>query len=517
VELFTIEPPRPGTSDKSVDANLTTRVKVSAGPHDVGVVFLKQSSSLLETVRQPLNVHFNFYRHPRIGPAIYQVTIRGPFQGNTATDTPSRRQIFVCYPQDDGEEVACAERILLHLMHRAYRREVTRADLESPMKLFHEGREIGGFEAGIERALSAVLVNPHFLFRMERDPEGIPAGTAYQVSSMELASRLSFFLWSSIPDSELLELATAGELQKPDVLENQVRRMLADERSDSLVRNFAGQWLYLRNLDSVIPDMRLFPDFDDNLRQALRQETELFVDSIIREDRGVLDLIHADYTYLNERLAKHYGIPHVYGSRFRRVSLDEASHRGGLLRHGSILMVTSYATRTSPVLRGNWVLTNLLGSPPPPPPPNVPELEENTVSASLTLRERLEQHRANETCARCHNLIDPIGFALENFDAVGRWRETDNGEPISATGSLSDGVEFVGVAGLEQALSRRPELFVQTLTEKLMTFALGRGLEHYDAPAVRRIVRDAGKEDYRFSNIVVGIVQSVPFQMRSSQ
>ncbi len=504
-------------SDKSVDANLTTRVKVSAGPHDVGVVFLKKSSALLETVRQPLNVHFNFYRHPRIGPAIYQVTIRGPFQGITPTETPSRRQVFVCYPRDEGEELECAERILLHLMRRAYRREATRADLESPMKHFREGDEIGGFDAGIERALSAVLVNPHFLFRIERDPEGIPAGTAYDMSPMELASRLSFFLWSSIPDDELLELAANGELQKPDVLEAQVRRMLADDRSSSLIESFAGQWLYLRNLDSVIPDNRLFPDFDDNLRQALREETELFVESIIHEDGSVLNLINADYTYLNERLAKHYGIPHVYGSRFRRISLDEASRRGGLLRHGSILTVTSYATRTSPVLRGNWVLTNLLGSPPPPPPPDVPELKDNTVSASLTVRQRLEQHRANETCARCHNLIDPVGFALENFDAVGRWRETDSDEPIAATGSLADGTEFVGVSGLEQALLKRPELFVQTLTEKLMTFALGRGLEHYDAPAVRRIVRDARQEDYRFSRIFVGIVQSVPFQMRTAQ
>jgi hypothetical protein len=385
------------------------------------------------------------------------------------------------------------------------------------MKLFHVGDQVGGFDAGIEKALSAALVNPHFVFRIERDPEGVAAGTAYHVSPTELASRLSFFLWSSIPDDELLDLAANGELQKPDVLEAQVRRMLADDRANSLIENFIGQWLYLRNLDSVIPDNRLFPDFDDNLRQALREETELFVESIIREDRSVLDLIHADYTYLNERLAKHYGIPHVYGSRFRRVPVDEASRRGGLLSHGSILTVTSYANRTSPVLRGKWILENVLGSPPPPPPPDVPELKDNTVSSSLTVRERLEQHRANETCARCHNLIDPVGFALENFDAVGRWRETDNDEPISATGNLADGTEFVGVSGLEQAVLARPELFVQTLAEKLMTFALGRGLEHYDAPAIRRIVRDAKKEDYRFSNIIVGIIQSVPFQMRTAQ
>jgi mono/diheme cytochrome c family protein len=517
VELFTIAPPPRGSSDKSVDANLKTRVEVSAGPHDVGVVFPKNPSSLLETVRQPLNVHFNYYRHPRIEPAVYQVTIRGPFNGKSGGDTPSRRRIFVRYPRDKDDEVECADRIILNLMRRAYCREVTRADLKAPMEFFHEGNRKCGFDAGIERALSAVLVSPHFLFRIEREPEGIPADTAYQLPPLELVSRLSFFLWSSIPDDELRKLAMEKQIQQPEVLEAQVVRMLADERSESLIRNFAAQWLYLRNLESVIPDMRLFPDFDDNLRQALRRETELFFESIVREDRSVLDLIKADYTYLNERLAKHYGIPHVYGSRFRRVALDQESRRGGLLRHGSILTVTSYATRTSPVIRGHWVLENLLGSPPPPPPPNVPALEDNTVSASLSVRERLGKHRAHAACASCHNLIDPVGFALENFDAVGRWRETENSEPVFVAGGLPDGSEFVGVSGLEQALLKRPELFVQTLTEKLMTFALGRGLEHYDAPAVRRVVRDSEREDFRFSEIVLGIAKSVPFQMRKSQ
>lgn len=517
VGLFTVKRPPIGSNDKSVDANLTTRVQVSAGPHDVGVAFLKKPSALLETVRQPLNVHYNFYRHPRIEPAVYEVTIRGPYQGSSASQSPSRRRVFVSYPREVGDEAQCAEEILLTLMRRAYRREVSRADLEIPMRFFHEGQEAGGFDAGIERALSTVLVNPNFLFRIERDPEEVPAGTAYQVSPMELASRLSFFLWSSIPDDELLELAADGELQKPSTLEGQVKRMLADDRSESLIRNFAGQWLYLRNLDSIIPDMRLFPDFDDNLRQAFRRETELFFESVVREDRSVLDLIYADYTFLNERLAKHYRVPHVYGSRFRRVGLSEESHRGGLLRQGSILLVTSYATRTSPVLRGRWVLENLLGSPPPPPPPNVPPLVENTVSGSLSVRERLEQHRADADCARCHDIIDPVGFALENFDAVGCWRELEDGEPVSVSGRLPDGTEFEGVAGLEQALLKRPELFVQTMTEKLMTFGLGRGLESYDAPAVRRIVRDTRRENYRFSDIVLGIVTSAPFQMRTTQ
>jgi hypothetical protein len=327
---------------------------------------------------------------------------------------------------------------------------------------------------------------------------------------------LSFFLWSSIPDDELLDLAASGELSRQDVLQQQVRRMLADERSRSLVSNFAGQWLYLRNLEAINPDMRLFPDFDDNLRQAMRQETELFFESIVREDRSVLDLINADYTYLNERLAKHYGIPHVYGSRFRRVSLGDDSRRGGLLRHASILTATSYATRTSPVLRGQWVLKNMIGSPPPPPPDNVPPLEDNTVASNLSVRDRLARHRADPACASCHELIDPPGLALENFDAVGRWREMEAGRRVDASGGLPDGSEFVGPAGLEQALLSRPELFVRTLTEKLMTFALGRGVEYYDAPAVRKIVSAARNDNYRFSQLVLGIVESTPFQMRMS-
>jgi hypothetical protein len=324
-------------------------------------------------------------------------------------------------------------------------------------------------------------------------------------------------LWSSIPDDELLDLAEAGQLSDPQVLEQQTRRMLADPRSRSLVTNFAGQWLYLRNLDSTTPDGRLYPDFDDNLRQAFRRETELLFESVMREDLSVLTLLSADYTYLNERLAKHYGIPHVYGSRFRRVSLDENSKRGGLLRQGSILTVTSYATRTSPVIRGKWILENILGTPPPPPPPNVPALTDNTVSANLPVRERLAQHRADAACASCHKLIDPAGFALENFDAVGRWRDLENGQPVDASGGLPDGSEFIGVDGLERGLLDRPEIFVGTMAEKLLTFAIGRGHEHYDGPAINKIVRESKADDFRFSSLILGIVNSTPFQMRMSE
>src|SRR6266536_2079721 len=401
-------------------------------------------------------------------------------------------------------------------MRRAYRRPITTRDLAGPMEFYRKARAEEGFEAGIESALSAVLVSPEFLFRVEQDPAGAAPNTVYRISDLALASRLSFFLWSSIPDDELLETAIRGELHQPGVLERQVRRMLADSRSGNLVGNFAEQWLYLRNLESLTPDLRLFPDFDDNLRQAFRRETELLFENVLREDRSVLDLLKADYTFLNERLAKHYGIQNVYGSRFRRVALGKDDRRGGLLRQGSILTVTSYATRTSPVIRGKWILENILGTPPPPPLPNVPALKDNTVSASLSVRERLAEHRANPICASCHNLMDPAGFSLENYDAVGRWRSVDEGKPIDASGGLPDGSKFTGVSGLEDGLRNRPELFVGTLTEKLMTFALGRGIETYDAPAVRKIVREAKVENFRFSSIILGIASSTPFTMRKS-
>jgi hypothetical protein len=364
-------------------------------------------------------------------------------------------------------------------------------------------------------ALTAVLTNPEFLFRVESDPKRLPAGGVYRISDMELASRLSFFLWSSIPDDELLDAAAQGKLSQPGELEKQARRMLADRRSFNLANNFAGQWLRLRNIDAVSPSANLFRDFDDNLRQAFRQETELFFDSVLREDRSVLTFLKSDYTFLNERLAKHYGISHVYGSPFRRVALAPESRRGGLLRHGSVLSVTSYATRTSPVLRGVLVLRNILGAPPPAPPPDVPALDESTMAANLPMRERLAAHRSNAACASCHRTIDPVGFSLENYDAVGKWRDLEmEDRPVDASGALPGDSEFRGVDGLEDALLRRPELFVTALTENLLVFALGRGVEYYDAPAVRKIVGDARKDGYRFSSIILGIVKSVPFQMR---
>jgi mono/diheme cytochrome c family protein len=392
---------RPDNDDTLVDKDLKARVRVSAGPHDIGVTFAKDGSSLLETSRQPLQSHYNDRRHPRITPAIDQISLTGPYDAKGAENTPSRRRLFVCRPDAakgvaaPKQEEGCARTILSTLMRRAYRRPVTKADVEGPMAFYRDGRAEGSFDAGIARALSAVLINPEFLFRVETEPKKVAPGSAYRVADLELASRLSFFLWSSIPDDELLDAAIAGKLSRPEELEKQTRRMLADRRSFNLATNFAGQWLRLRNLDAFVPNARLFPDFDDNLRQAFRQETELFFDSVLREDRSVLDLIRADYTFLNERLAKHYGIPNVYGSRFRRVALTPESKRGGLLRQGSVLSVTSYATRTSPILRGVWVLGNIFGAPPPPPLPNVPSLDEGVVSASLPMRQRLAAHRSN--------------------------------------------------------------------------------------------------------------------------
>ena len=514
---FTVLPPKSETDHQTADLHLKARIRSTAGPHALGVTFLKNPSSLLETKRQPFQAHYNMHRHPRMSPAIFQVSITGPYDATGHGDTPSRLRILVCEPHESSEEEACARRILGTLMRRAYRRPVFDADFEKPLSLYREARSDGDFDAGIEMALSAVLVNPRFLFRIESAPPGVAPNSAYRIPDIQLASRLSFFLWSSIPDDELLDLAERGELGKPEVLEQQTLRMLADPRSRCLVTNFADQWLHLRNLESITPDLRLFPDFDDNLRQAFRQETELLFEDVLRNDRSVLDLLKSSYTFLNERLAKHYGIPHVYGSHFRRVELDRGSVRGALLRQGSVLTVSSYATRTSPVIRGKWVLENILGMPPPPPPANVPALKDNTVSSSLSVRERLAEHRANVACAGCHKLMDPVGFSLENFDAVGRWRAFEEGRPIDSTGGLPDGSRFDGVTGLEQALLKRPELFVGTLSEKLLTFALGRGVEFYDAPAIRKIVRDARAKNDRFSTLIVGIATSTPFTMRKSE
>jgi len=518
VAEFEIKPP--GSADFSkVDAHLKARLTVDGGPGKIGVTFVKQSASLLESRRDPYAAQYNMHRHPRRSPAVYQVTITGPHGFRETGGSPSHQRIFTTRPAsaDAGDEERAAEEILRPLLRQAYRRPVTPEDLIGPMTFFREGREDGGFNEGIEQALAAILVSPRFLLRIENDPAEMAAGTVYPLDELTLASRLSFFLWASLPDAELLDLAERGELLKPGTLASQVRRMLADPKARALVTNFADQWLHLRNLDSVTPDLRLFPDFDDNLRQAFRQETERFFASVADEDRSVLELISADYTYLNERLAKHYGIPHIHGSHFRRVTLGPDHQRGGLLRHGSILSVTSYANRTSPVIRGNWILANILGTPTPPPPADIPALEDAVVSESLPMRERLAVHREDRSCATCHNLMDPIGFSLEQFDAVGRWRTFEGDVPVDASGGLPDGRKFSGIDALERGLLDRPELFARTVTEKLLTYALGRGLEAHDAPAVRRIVRQAAESNYRLSDIILGIAESVPFTMRKTQ
>lgn len=518
VKVFTVTPPPKGNDHHLVDKDLNIRVPVKAGPHIVSVAFLKTPSLLLETERQPYQAHFNMDRHPRIRPALYSVSVNGPYAAAGPGDTPSRRQIFVCKPAQTKDEDACAKLILAKLARRAYRRPVNDSDIRRPFRFYQDARKEAGFEAGIEMGLSAMLISPEFLFRVEQDPAGIATNTAYKVSEVELASRLSFFLWSSIPDDELLNLAVKGRLRTPEILNAQVKRMLADNRSRALVTNFAEQWLQLRRLAAITPDMRTFPDFDDNLRKAFLTETDLFVESIMREDRSVLDLIRANYTFVNERLAKHYGLPNIYGSRFRKVSFTDNAERGGLLRQGSVLMVTSYATRTSPVIRGKWILDNVLGAPPQPPPPFVPALKEHNGGAKVqTMRERIAEHRANPACSGCHNVMDPLGFSLENYDAVGRWRKMEENMPIDSSGGLPDGSKFTGVAGLQKALLNRPEIFARTVTEKLLTYGTGRGVESYDGPSVRKILREAEPTDYRFSSIVMGIVQSTPFQMRRSK
>ena len=520
LEVFRVMPVESVGDHATADVHLRMRVPVKAGRRDIGVTFLQKSSSLIETARQPYQARFNYYRHPRIQPAVYSVTVLGPYDVSGSGSTPSREKVFTCHDPTE----ACAEQILQRLARAAYRRPVAATDLKRPMDFFRRAqREEGDFDAGIERALAAILVSPEFLFRVERDPADAKPGSVYEVDDLTFASRLSFFLWSSIPDDELLDAAEAGKLSDPEELERQVRRMLADSRSKSLTSSFAAQWLYLRNLEAARPDMRLFPDFDDNLRQAMRTETELFFDSVLREDRPVVELLEADYTFLNQRLAKHYGIPHIYGSHFRRVDFsgdddDGTVRRGGLLRHASILTVTSYATRTSPVIRGNWVLENILGIPPPPPPPNVPALEEKSAAGKArSVRERLAAHRDKPACSGCHQLMDPVGFSLENYDAVGRWRSEEGGLPIDSAGGFPDGSEFDGVEGLEGAIVARPEIFTSVLIEKLLTYALGRGVEMSDAPAVRKIVGEGQENDYRFSSVILGITKSEPFQMRRAR
>ena len=514
---------------QDLDAKLEIRIPVKAGPRDVGLSFLKKPSAEVDTVYagafspRQLALKRPFYRpyagglgndDTRFQPHLASVTISGPFNARVSPETTSRQRIFVCRPAQASSEPACAARILRTLARRAFRRPVVDADLKPLLKFFEEGRA-EGFDAGIQLAVQRLLVSPEFLFRVERDPAVSPTGGVYRIGDLELASRLSFFLWSSIPDDELLDLAGRGRLRNPQVLEQQVRRMLADPRARAFVGNFTGQWLYLRNLPAVSPDPNLFPDFDENLRLSFRREVELFFDSLLQEDRSALDLLTADHTFVNERLAEHYGIPSVKGSHFRRVVLSD-DHRRGLLGKGAILATTSYPHRTSPVLRGKWILENLLGAPPPPPPPDVPDLKDKDATGQvLSMRDRMVQHRANPVCASCHATMDPLGFSLENFDAVGKWRTRgESFAPIDASGSLPDGTDFQGVVGLRQALLGQRELFLRNFTEKLLVYALGRGLESSDAPAVRKIVRDAAPDEYRLSAVLMGVVQSQPFQMR---
>jgi len=531
-------------SDVDASTDWEVRTPIKAGFRDIGVTFVATTHAQAEDILQP------YLRPPGIsafkltrmggyrGPYVAQLSYTGPFNATVATGpTPSRERIFVCEPPSRADveksvsgqiesgvypemirnqELPCAKQILSTLARRAYRRPVTDADITPLLQFFSMGSADAGFDKGIQLALERILSSPEFLFRIQRDPENVAPNTAYQIGSLELASRLSFFLWSSIPDDELIDTASQGEgLHDQEVLEHQVRRMLADPRADALVTNFVGQWLRLRNVAGTNPNTRLFMDYDETLRRALKRETELFVESIMREDRSVLDLLNADYTFVNERLARHYGIPNIYGSRFRRVQVTD-ENRQGILGHGSILTVTSQANRTSPVVRGKFILDNFLGAPPPPPPPDVPALEETQLQG--TLRQRMEQHRENPVCASCHKVIDPMGFPLENFDAVGAWRHEEAGMTIDAAGIMPDGTEFQGVAGLREVLSGKASgLFIATLTERLMTYALGRGVEFYDAPALRKITRNVTDQQYKFSSLILSVVNSVPFQMRQSE
>jgi len=500
--------------------NLEVRIPVKAGPQIVTVAFLKRTLAPPEDLMQPILRSTFDPSDPKGLPHVLNVTIAGPFNPKGAGETPSRERVFTCHPSKENEELPCARKILSVLARRAYRRPVNANDLEPLLSFYQTARNStgGNFEAGIEMALRRILASPQFVYRFERDPANLAPDTLYKVSDTELASRLSFFLWSSIPDDQLLELAAQGKLKDPAVYEKQVKRMLADPKANSLVTNFASQWLYLRNLRGVAPDFETFPDFDDNLRQAFRRETEMFFESIVREDRNVMDLLRADYTFVNERLARHYGIPNVYGSDFRRVQLADERRRG-LLGQGSILTVTSVATRTSPVQRGKWVMENILNTPPNPPPANVPPLKENASgSAALSVRERMEAHRANPTCAACHKVLDTYGFVLDNFDGIGAYREvSEAGKPIDSAVVLPDGTKANGPETLRNDLLGKPRVFVGTMTEKMLTYALGRGLEYYDVPAVRKIVNESATQDYKFSALVMGVAKSMPFQMRRAE
>lgn len=490
---------------------------VKAGPRVIGATFPREMWEA-EGVQQPrlFGYQLAVTELPDGNPGIGSVEIEGPLSIDGSGITPSRQQIFSCEPISADQEPACARQILSSLARRAYRRAVTENDVQGLMEFYKQGQLEGGFETGIQFALERLLVSPDFLFRIEQDPRNAEPDSMYPVTDTELASRLSFFLWSSLPDDELLDLVERGELRDPGVLETQVKRMMSDSRSSGFIENFVGQWLYLRNLDGIYPDPAAFPEFDENLREAFQRETELFIDDQIRSDRSLRELLSADYTYVNERLAEHYGIPKIYGNRYRKVML-EGAERGGLFGHGSLMMVTSYPNRTSPVLRGKFVLENLLGGPPPEPPPNVPALETSNDGKQLTMREAMAMHRENPACRVCHAAMDPIGFSLENYDAVGKWRTQFAGQAIDASGLLPDGNTFDGPDGLRGLLLERPDDFVGTITEKLMRFALGRSLEYYDMPEVRGIVRAAREDDYRWSSVILGVIKSAPFQMRGTE
>ena len=506
------------------DANMRVRFPATAGPHVVSVTFVRrftEPEGVLQPRQSSFAVAVNEMRDGNA--AVDKVAIGGPYVSHGPGDTPSRRAIFSCQPatNSNSDEERCAQEILSGLARRAYRRPLEEFDLSSLMNFYRMGRSDGSFDAGIQLALERLLISPDFLFRVERDPIDSDPGTIYALTDLEIASRLSYFLWSSGPDDELLALAERSRLNDPAILEQQVIRMLADPRATALVQNFAGQWLYLRNLRGAVPDPLVFPEFDENLREAFAKETEMFVESLLREDTSVLDLLGADYTFVNERLARHYGIEGIYGSHFRRVSLapDMAERRGGIFGHGSLLTVTSYPNRTSPVLRGKWVLTNILGTPPPAPPADIPDLPDRGENGeAATVRDRLARHRESPACSVCHAPMDPLGLALENYNAVGQWRTTGEAElPIDSSGNLPDGTVFEGPMGLRTLLLERRDQFVGTFTEKLLAYALGRGPEYYDRPTVRAITRAAASDNYRWSSIIVGIVQSTPFRMRRSE
>jgi hypothetical protein len=511
----------PTSYEVSADRDLEVRFVAKAGRRIIGVAFVQKRSAIEGFLpeHRPSVCHPTWLCSGRsradVELGVDSVDVGGPYNPQGPGDTPSRRRLFVCRPEGIQDEESCAKKILATVARRAVRRPVVDSDVETLLGFYRVGRAAGTFEGGIQKALERLLVDPEFLFRIERDPQDVAPGAAYRLTDLELASRLSFFLWSSIPDEELLQVAQRGELKEFEILERQVRRMLADERASALVTNFAAQWLHLRNMRAVRPDVYAFPEFNENLRRAFQQETMLFLESQLRDDRPITELLTATYTFVNERLAQHYGIPGIYGSHFRRITISD-DRRAGLLGHGSILTVTSHAHRTSPVLRGKWLLENVLGAPPPAPPANVPALPENRErrGVATSVRERLEEHRRNPGCITCHAPMDPLGFALENLDGIGKWRDSDAGKAVDARGTLPDGKTFDGPNDLRLGLLDRPEDFVRTVTEKLLVYALGRGLESYDNPAIRQILREARFEDYRWSAIILGVVRSNPFQMR---